>query len=522
MARPYLFDQQELDLFELDADNFNSESVRKHYRRFLLQHHPDKGGTNEMCARGNSVYQDLLEGLLTFSVWLNSTPGLTLADTIRPRPGLSRGSSNAAQLAPRATDLAPAPDLAPTFHAEGHCHLFYSLEAALQRMGFVFGLSYVDMAQILRATPVGNAVTFAIRGAVQPARIRYHGTSFAALASISANHFLLVWGAGRGKALQQFGEDLPVVYTSPCEDQASWYPQAMVDAKGNRVGELVCLGATPMRVVLICSAAVEKRRIKIRRKNNKQDAWLPADIEVCGVRFRMMKDAINHPKATPSPEARGGVWCQYPVDLEPSDMRSQSIRARPVLHSLEVSKLMNQSSRASRRRMSQQGGSMAQSFGQSHCQKRRRLCSTSAGSVLSISAAGDIKVGQQIRALVARQCMLLQIHTDDPRSNANIAFDYLQLVRLRHKYVQRKQLNWEAPLSEEEIKHIWKEDIHQLFHDERPKNWTKTRSQLHSIFRVWLRESFGNVKAIRDILRNTCSWATWEEIELTQNLMTAV
>jgi hypothetical protein len=142
--------------------------------------------------------------------------------------------------------------------------------------------------------------------------------------------------------------------------------------------------------------------------------------------------------------------------------------------------------------------------------------------VLSISAAGDIKVGQQIRALVARQCMLLKIHRDDPRSNANIAFDYLQLVRLRHKYVQRKQLNWEAPLSEEDIKNIWKEDIHQLFHDERPKNWTKTRSQLHSIFRVWLRESFGNVKAIRDILRHTCSWATWEEIELTQNLMTAV
>ncbi len=89
MARPYLFDQQELDLFELDADNFNSESVRKHYRRFLLQHHPDKGGTNEMCARGNSIYPDLLEGLLTFSVWLNNTPGLTLADTIRPRPASS-------------------------------------------------------------------------------------------------------------------------------------------------------------------------------------------------------------------------------------------------------------------------------------------------------------------------------------------------------------------------------------------------------------------------------------------------
>ena len=46
-----------------------------------------------------------------------------------------------------------------------------------------------------------------------------------------------------------------------------------------------------------------------------------------------------------------------------------------------------------------------------------------------------------------------------------IAIGYLQLVRLRHKYVQRKQLNWEALLSEEDIKNIWKEDLHQLFHD---------------------------------------------------------
>ena len=84
--------------------------------------------------------------------------------------------------------------------------------------------------------------------------------------AISKSGFLPVWGAGRGKALEQFGKDMPVVYTSPVEEQASWYPQAMVDAKGSRVGELVCLGSTPMRVVLICSAADDTKRIKIRRK----------------------------------------------------------------------------------------------------------------------------------------------------------------------------------------------------------------------------------------------------------------
>ena len=230
-----------------------------------------------------------------------------------------------------------------------------------------------------------------------------------------------------------------------------------------------------------------------------------------GNKFTMMKEAINHPKATPSSEARGGVWCQYPVDLEPSDEEPE--------HQSETSAAQSGGFQADE--PEQQSESSSDESAEP-LPKRRRPCSTSAESVLPPSAAGDIKVGQQIRALVARQCMLLKIHRDDPRSNANIAFDYLQLVRLRHKHVQRKQLNWEAPLSEEDIKNIWKEDLHQLFLDERPKNWTKTRSQLHSIFRVWLRESFGNVKAIRDILQNTCSWATWEEIELTQNLMTAV
>ena len=263
-----------------------------------------------MFMRGQSAYQDLLEGLLTFSVWLNSTPGLTLADTIRPRPGQSRGSSNAAQLAPRASDLAPAPDLAPTFHAEGHCHLFPSLEEALQQTRFSFNWSWADMATILRRTPVGKSVTFYISGAVQPEVSRYHGTFFSAMIAISKSGFLPVWGAGRGMALEKFREDLPVVYTAPDEEQASWYPQAMVDAKGSRVGELVCLDSTPMRVMLICSAADDTKRIKIRRKKNKQDAWLPKDIKVCGVIFRMMEDAINQPMPTLNPEARSGVWCQ--------------------------------------------------------------------------------------------------------------------------------------------------------------------------------------------------------------------
>jgi len=82
-------------------------------------------------------------------------------------------------------------------------------------------------------------------------------------------------------------------------------------------------------------------------------------------------------------------------------------------------------------------------------------------------------------------------------------------------------LDWEAPLSKEDQKAIWKEELYRWFMSERPKEWSKTNSQLHSIYRVWLRQSFGDVKAIRDILRNSCCWATWREIEFRQNVMTA-
>ena len=505
MAVPIIFEQQQLDLFGLDAESFNAESLRKQYRQSLLQWHPDKGGTPELFTRGQSAYQALLDGLASFDVWRITYPDLTLAQTIRPTPRLSRGSSSAAQPAPPASDLVPAPVLAPSFLAGKHCHLFPSLEEALQQMHFSFNFSWADMANILRRTPVGKSVTFPIRGAVQPELIRYHGTFFSAMIAISKSGFLPVWGAGRGKALEKFREDMPVVYTAPDEEQASWYPQAMVDAKGSRVGELVSLDSAPMRVVLICSAADDTKRIKIRRKKNKQDAWLPKDIEVCGVIFRMMEDAINPPNPTLNPEATAGVWCQYPVNLETSDESSD-----------ESDSSFN--------------GAQPRS---EPLPKRPRLNSPPVGSVPLTTPppttaaqrgrerADDIKVEKQIRGLVARQCMLLRIHKDDHRSHADIAFDYAQLVLLRHQYVKRNGLDWEAPLSEQDQKDIWDQELHSWFLSERPESCSRTTRQLHSIFRVWLRQSFGEVQAIRDILRNSCCWATWRELQFRQNVMTA-
>ena len=553
MAVPFIFDQQQLDLFDLNASNFSAENLRKQYRMRILQWHPDKGGNDFQFREGLAAYQDLLGGLGTFGVWLGVTPELTLAETIRPRPIQSRGSSSAAQPAP---DLAPAPELAPTFCAASQCQLFRSLEEALQEMNFTFNFSVADMAKILRRTPVGKAATFIQSGAARPDPIRFHGTHFRAMIAISRSGFLPVWGAGRGKALEKFCQDKPVVYTSSVADQALWYPQAMVNAKGNRVGELVCLNERPMRVMLICAADVDKRRICIRRKNNKQDAWLPEDIEVRGVMFFMMNDGINEPKPTPRPEARGGVWTngQCPVDLESSDdepvPQGETSAAQPGGFEAYVpQQLCDKEVETS----SDESGSWFN--GSQPCSepssKRPRTGAAPAGSVPSTTSSPTIAaqrgpkraavpattsspttaaqcdpkraddnvcwqdgevisptslfigrklmMKQQIKSKVARQCMLLRIHKDDHRLNADIAYDYAQLVLLRQKYVQRKGLDWEDPLSEQDQKNIWKNELYWLFRSERPEDCCRKERQLHSVFRVWLRASFGNVEAIRDI-----------------------
>ena len=110
------------------------------------------------------------------------------------------------------------------------------------------------MAQTLKQTPVGQSAIFYRRDALPPRPIRYHGTYFKALCDMAKSGFLQTFGAGRAKAIEKFGEDRPVVYWSPLEETASWYPSSMVDSKGNRIGELLSQDGLPIRVILICDA----------------------------------------------------------------------------------------------------------------------------------------------------------------------------------------------------------------------------------------------------------------------------
>ena len=68
-----------------------------------------------------------------------------------------------------------------------------------------------------------------------------------------------------------------------------------------------------------------------------------------------------------------------------------------------------------------------------------------------------------LSTLVARHLMLMRIHKDDPRSKGDIAYDVLQLVQLRNKFVRKHNLRWWTPLSSEQMAIIWKQDLMDLF-----------------------------------------------------------
>ncbi len=205
-------------------------------------------------------------------------------------------------------------ETAPAWHADSMPNqTVKASEDALGTISNDFKEDVKVMADELRRTKVGDAKHFLLRGASKPANPRWHGTSWNGLVGILTGGWLPSWGAGRAEALDKFGVDLPVVYTSPEYDTALWYPHAMVDATRKRVGERFAADAHPMRIVLCCDADVNTKRIQIRRRRgNKQDAWLPKDLQVWGVFFQMMSDAAPFTDEEPEIDSeklseRGGV-----------------------------------------------------------------------------------------------------------------------------------------------------------------------------------------------------------------------
>ena len=211
-------------------------------------------------------------------------------------------------------------------------------------------------------------------------------------------------------ALAKFNVDLFVVCASTSSDVALWYPQAMVDAAGTRIGERLAADTLPMRIVWICNADVARRRIKIRRGKIKQDAWLPDNLEICGVAFHMMGAAVDGFAAQEEDGAesdadvkppRAGAWA------EPEDAEDQEDGEAQQVHEVP-----EQQPRAAIEDTEDHEDDDAEQ------EQLRMLIST----------------------MVARQIMHMRIYKDDQRSNGDIAADVLQFVQLRNKFVRKHNL----------------------------------------------------------------------------------
>ena len=482
---PVLFHGEDLVFFELAPTTFSETSLRRQYLKLVLKYHPDKSnaraGNRERFKQAKEIYERLLHGLQDFKVWCRFRPHLTMVDVVSWTPANTRSfASSAGQPAGMLCDRVL--ELAPKWHINNmQDQVRESVKDALQQLRFDFAVELDDMAASLTCLEAGETACFFLRGAEQPATPRYRGTSWLGLVGISERGFLPSWGAGRAQALQRFGIDLPVVYTSPVSDTALWYPLAMVDKKGQPVGERVAVDTPAMRFALIIDADVSKRRIKIRRgRNNKQDAWLPEDLTIRGVLFHGMDTAANEVK----PEVESGA--AQPDDNE-IDMESGA--AQPDDNEIDMES------------------------GAAQPESNRGVW----------APPDDDEVDMIIAATVARQLMETRIHKDDPRSDEQVAYDVVQLVWIRESFVRRHGLNWWEPLSPENTRTMWNEDLRALFLEDRGDDdsqppWKRFKFD-HNVFRVWLRERFGNVRAIRKILQEPMDWNTFRELQRRENMM---
>jgi len=65
----------------------------------------------------------------------------------------------------------------------------------------------------------------------------------------------------------------------------------MVDKRHRACGEVVASDTWYIRILLTCAVDHEKRRVKIRRGSNKQDAYLPGDVSLTAVTFDAFQTA---------------------------------------------------------------------------------------------------------------------------------------------------------------------------------------------------------------------------------------
>ena len=282
-----LFQQGDLDSFEMTPADLNDETLRKRYRARMFRVHPDKTrGSHQESLEVQAVRDRLMCGLRQFQEQKNNGQLNDIYECVSYKPVRSERCRNLLQL--------ENIRLAPTWHPQSLLDQSWysrdSVQHVLRDLSRTFVMPVDLLGDALRCLKPGAYFSALCHtGAVEHSddtSWSFHGTSFAAMYSILREGFLGVFGAGRLAAFKKFGTDLPVVYVSPKYQRAARYPLALATHQGEVLGECVADDVYPLRVVLQCFAPVSKRRIKIRAsKTNHQDAYLPEDVSVHSVIF---------------------------------------------------------------------------------------------------------------------------------------------------------------------------------------------------------------------------------------------
>ena len=308
------FDQADLDLMELSFEGLSAAAIKKAYIRLCLQTHPDKAGQES-----TAVFQELLAAkdrlMLAWerlTMWRQRTftsGGVSQPASASASSGRPGGVSQPAE----------APPWNPDVLLENPYRRWSDALAGI--------MTRLDDAQDqlingLKSLQPGHRLEAMLRGASQPARPVYHGTSFQGMRGVLTEGFKGSFGAGRSAIFEKFGEDLPCFYGSYRFETARHYPLAMVSDDARPCGEVVCKESPTvfLRIVLKCACDVSKRRLKLRRRRwNHQEVYLPEAVEVVSVIFLAEAKTVSPQSPENDDDEDAGASQPGRVFAEPED-----------------------------------------------------------------------------------------------------------------------------------------------------------------------------------------------------------
>jgi hypothetical protein len=432
-----IFDESDLSFFALDTATATVSNLTKAYRRRALQLHADKPSVDVLVWKAmRERYDALMRGFQIFEHLKQEHPRLSMESVTR-------------RAFPSATPQVSIP-VAPKWHVKEILkEPLRNIEEALRWLpdGLLEDNS-IDLAQKLRQMSPSQEYTVKLRGVAQPAdewSVKYHGTSWSGVKEILLDAFLPTYGAGMAALWKTTGETMPLVYTSPSPECAQTYPQALVDKDKRYCGEVVASDICCLRPYLTCGVNAHKRKVKIRKGFNKQDAYCKDDVWATAVTF-----------------------CAY-THAPPEQLQHYNISTERISTTI----------------------------------------SPAPGQAAPNTPSSDEERGVPQHGQVEGEHLLMSLrqHGDDDRTSATLSAAILELLSMRCTFLQRQGLPEGTILDGPLMQKFWNEDLKNAFleemhvHDDDTQRSNKRLSkEIHGRFSVWIHLAFGDKNTVRGIL----------------------